>query len=128
MNTLAVVAVLAVTLATLAIGTVGFRISPHHVRLLRRLPRRCGPVLNASAISGEYLSAASFLGVAGLVLAPARRHALVPGRLDRRLPACCSSSSPRRCAGRGAYTLPDFAESRLDSLRRAHARSVHWSC
>ena len=30
--------------------------------------RSVGPVLNASAIGGEYLSAASFLGVAGLVL------------------------------------------------------------
>ncbi len=31
--------------------------------------RGVSPVLNASAISGEYLSAASFLGVAGLILA-----------------------------------------------------------
>ena len=30
--------------------------------------RRISPTLNAAAVSGEYLSAASFLGVAGLVV------------------------------------------------------------
>ena len=42
---------------------------PHHQRLLRRLAHGRARRLNASAIGGEYLSAASFLGVAGLVLA-----------------------------------------------------------
>ena len=31
--------------------------------------RQVQPALNAAAISGEYLSAASFLGIAGLVVA-----------------------------------------------------------
>ncbi|PRC60839.1 cation acetate symporter, partial [Mycobacterium sp. ITM-2017-0098] len=49
--------------------------------------RTVGSRWNAAAISGEYLSAASFLGVAGLI------------------------------AKYGAYTVPDFAEFRLGSVR-----------
>ena len=53
--------------ATLAIGTCGLRISRTTSDFFVA-SRTVRPRLNASAIGGEYLSAASFLGVAGLVL------------------------------------------------------------
>ena len=62
-----IVAIAAVTVATLAIGTWGLRISRTTSDFMVA-SRTVNPRLNASAISGEYLSAASFLGVAGLVL------------------------------------------------------------
>ena len=64
------VSLLAVTLvagATLAIGAFGLRVSRTTSDFFVA-SRRVGPFLNASAISGEYLSAASFLGIAGLVM------------------------------------------------------------
>ena len=59
--------------------------------------RRISPTVNAAAVSGEYLSAASFLGVAGLVVKDGRRRALVPGRLRRRLRRDAQRWSPPRC-------------------------------
>ena len=63
-----IVAVVLVTVATLAIGTWGLRFSRTTSDFFVA-SRTVRPALNASAIGGEYLSAASFLGVAGLVLA-----------------------------------------------------------
>jgi Na+(H+)/acetate symporter ActP len=71
---------------------------------------------NASAISGEYLSAASFMGVAGMVMS-AGYDALW-------YPVCYACgylflllfiAGPLRRFG--AYTIPDFAEGRFDSPR-----------
>ena len=62
-----IVAVSLVTIATLAIGTWGMRFSRTTSDFFVA-SRTVGPRLNASAIGGEYLSAASFLGVAGLLL------------------------------------------------------------
>ena len=107
----AVLAVLAVSLATLAVGAVGLRLS-RTTSDFYVASRAVGPALNASAISGEYLSAASFLGVAGLVLAARRRPALVPGRLDRRLPA---AAGLRR---RAAAPLPGLHAARLRRVPR----------
>ena len=73
-----VVAVALVTLATLLIGTWGLRFSRTTSDFFVA-SRTVRPTLNASAIGGEYLSAASFLGVAGLVDAVAGRVA-VPGQ------------------------------------------------
>ena len=63
-----VVAVTLVTIATLVIGTWGLRFSRTTSDFFVA-SRTVRPRLNASAIGGEYLSGASFLGVAGLVLA-----------------------------------------------------------
>ena len=63
-----VTAVVAVSLATLVIGAFGLRVS-RTTSDFYVASRSVRPLVNASAISGEYLSAASFLGVAGLVLA-----------------------------------------------------------
>ena len=69
---------------------------------------------NASAISGEYLSAASFMGVAGMVMAS--------GYDALWYPVCYACgylflllfiAGPLRRFG--AYTIPDFAEGRYDS-------------
>jgi len=69
---------------------------------------------NASAISGEYLSAASFMGVAGMVMAV--------GYDALWYPVCYACgylflllfiAGPLRRFG--AYTIPDFAEGRYDS-------------
>ena len=61
------VAVVLVTVATLAIGAYGLRFSRTTSDFFVA-SRTVRPGLNASAIGGEYLSAASFLGVAGLLL------------------------------------------------------------
>ena len=65
------VAVILVSIATLAIGTWGLRISRTTSDFFVA-SRTVRPRLNASAIGGEYLSAASFLGVAerSIPLAP----------------------------------------------------------
>ncbi len=69
---------------------------------------------NASAISGEYLSAASFMGIAGMVMAN--------GYDVLWYPVCYACgylflllfiAGPLRRFG--AYTIPDFAEGRFDS-------------
>ena len=64
---LAVVAVVAVTAATISIGALGVRVARSTSDFFVAA-RTVPPMWNASAISGEYLSAASFLGVAGLVM------------------------------------------------------------
>lgn len=60
-------AFLAVVLATAVIGFYGLRIS-RTTGDFYVASRTVPPWWNASAIGGEYLSAASFLGVAGLIL------------------------------------------------------------
>ncbi|MGH3372809.1 MAG: sodium:solute symporter family transporter, partial [Nocardioidaceae bacterium] len=65
---LGITAVALVSVATLAIGAYGWRFSRTTSDFFVA-SRSVRPTLNASAIGGEYLSAASFLGVAGLVLA-----------------------------------------------------------
>ena len=69
---------------------------------------------NASAISGEYLSAASFMGIAGMVM--------LSGYDALWYPVCYACgylflllfiAGPLRRFG--AYTIPDFAEGRFDS-------------
>jgi Na+(H+)/acetate symporter ActP len=77
--------------------------------------RAVRPVLNASAISGEYLSAASFLGIAGLILARGFDMLWYPvGWTAGYLMLLLFVAAPLRRSG--AYTLPDFAEFRVESL------------
>ncbi len=107
------VAVLAVTLATLAIGYWGLRFSRTTSDFFVA-SRSVRPGLNASAISGEYLSAASFLGIAGLVLSFGAEMLWYPiGWTAGYLVLLVLVAAPLRRSG--AYTLPDFAEARLDS-------------
>lgn len=81
--------------------------------------RTLGPATNAAAISGEYLSAASFLGVAGLVMRDGADALWYPvGFTAGYLALLLFVAAPLRRSG--AYTVPDFAELRLRSqpLRR----------
>jgi Na+(H+)/acetate symporter ActP len=74
---------------------------------------------NAAAISGEYLSAASFLGVAGTVLKDGVSSLWYPiGFTAGYLALMLFVAAPLRRSG--AYTLPDFVDARLESttLRR----------
>ncbi|GAA4363328.1 cation acetate symporter [Nocardioides caricicola] len=108
-----VVAVTLVTLATLGIGTWGLRFSRTTSDFFVA-SRTVRPRLNASAIGGEYLSAASFLGVAGLVLTFGADMLWYPvGWTAGYLVLLVLVAAPLRRSG--AYTLPDFAEARLGS-------------
>src|SRR5687768_1792361 len=69
---------------------------------------------NASAISGEYLSAASFMGVAGLVMRYGYDVLWYPvGYATGYLFLLLFIAGPLRRFG--AYTIPDFAEGRFGS-------------
>jgi cation/acetate symporter len=108
-----IVAITLVTVATLAIGTWGLRFSRTTSDFFVA-SRSVHPRLNASAIGGEYLSAASFLGVAGLVLLNGADMLWYPvGWTAGYLVLLVLVAAPLRRSG--AYTLPDFAEARLGS-------------
>ena len=69
---------------------------------------------NASAISGEYLSAASFMGVAGLIMKNGYDALWYPvGYAAGYLFLLLFIAGPLRRFG--AYTIPDFAEGRFHS-------------
>ncbi|GAA1514926.1 cation acetate symporter [Nocardioides humi] len=107
------VAVVLVTVATLAIGTWGLRFSRTTSDFFVA-SRTVRPGLNASAIGGEYLSAASFLGIAGLLLVGGADMLWYPvGWTAGYLVLLVFVAAPLRRSG--AYTLPDFAEARLGS-------------
>ena len=115
-----IVAVTLVTVATLAIGTWGLRFSRTTSDFMVA-SRTVGPRLNASAIGGEYLSAASFLGIAGLVLVRGTEMLWYPvGWTAGYLLLLVLVAAPLRRSG--AYTLSDFAEARL------HSRGVRALC
>ena len=107
-----------------AIGTWGLRFS--RTTATSTSPRaRSGPRCNASAIGGEYLSAASFLGIAGLVLAYGADMLWYPvGWTAGYLVLLVLVAAPLRRSG--AYTLPDFAEARLES-RPVRTSPRRWS-
>ncbi|KUM69985.1 cation acetate symporter [Streptomyces sp. ISL-22] len=109
----AVPAVALVVLATVLVGAFGLRIS-RTTSDFYVASRTVGPRLNAAAISGEYLSAASFLGIAGLVLVQGPEMLWYPvGYTAGYLVLLLFVAAPLRRSG--AYTLPDFAEARLSS-------------
>ncbi|MET1035522.1 MAG: cation acetate symporter [Arthrobacter sp.] len=105
------VAVALVVVATLAIGTWGLRFSRTTSDFMVA-SRTVHPRLNASAIGGEYLSAASFLGVAGLIVVSGQDALWFPiGYTAGYLMLLLFVAAPLRRSG--AYTLPDFAQIRL---------------
>ncbi|MEV6024970.1 cation acetate symporter [Streptomyces sp. NPDC052036] len=109
----AVPAVALVVLATVLVGAFGLRVS-RTTSDFYVASRTVGPRLNAAAISGEYLSAASFLGIAGLVLVQGPDMLWYPvGYTAGYLVLLLFVAAPLRRSG--AYTLPDFAEARLAS-------------
>lgn len=118
MQLASVLAIAAVCLATVLVGSIGLRMSratsDFYVASRAITPRR-----NAGAIAGEYLSAASFLGVAGLIWQSGIDILWLPiGFTVGYLVLLMLVAAPLRRSG--AYTVSDFAELRLESrpLRR----------
>ncbi|QHE67964.1 sodium/solute symporter [Rhodococcus sp. WAY2] len=105
----------AAAVATVAIGIYGVRLARTTSDFLVA-SRSVGPRWNAAAISGEYLSAASFLGVAGLIAKYGADALWYPiGFTAGYLGLLLFVAAPLRRSG--AYTVPDFAEFRLGSAR-----------
>ena len=116
---IALAAIVAVTGATVGLGLYGVRV----VRTTSDLfvaSRAVTPWWNAAAISGEYLSAASFLGIAGLQMKLGSGALWLPlGFTAGYLALLLFVAAPLRRLG--AYTISDFAESRLGSAAAADA-------
>jgi cation/acetate symporter len=112
---LALAAIIVVTLITMIVGALGIRVArtpDDFMVAARAVPS----VRNAAAISGEYLSAASFLGVAGLILKDGLGMLWYPvGYAAGYLMLLLLVAAPLRRFG--AYTIPDFAEGRLGEPR-----------
>src|SRR3954468_1780578 len=110
---LSVGSLVGIAVATIVVGVYGTRV----VRTTSDIftaSRAVGPFLNASAISGEYLSAASFLGVAGMVMSFGFDALWYPaGYAAGYLFLLLFVAAPLRRFG--AYTIPDFAEGRFES-------------
>ena len=115
----AVGAIAFVTLLTIVVGARGIRVArtpDDFMVAARQVP----PGLNAAAISGEYLSAASFLGIAGLIVSQGLGSLWYSvGYTAGYLVLLLLVAAPLRRFG--AYTIPDFADGRLGSrgLRQA---------
>ncbi|MEV4754073.1 cation acetate symporter [Micromonospora sp. NPDC049559] len=114
-NPFTIPTVVAVTLITVAIGFYGLRLARTTSDFLVA-SRMVSPTWNAAAIGGEYLSAASFLGIAGLVLKDGVDVLWYPvGFAAGYLALLLFVAAPLRRSG--AFTLPDFCELRLGSRR-----------
>ncbi|WP_328605634.1 cation acetate symporter [Amycolatopsis sp. NBC_00345] len=114
LNPWALTGVVLVALATYYLGHRSSRsaTTTHDFLVARRTVRSRR---NAAAISGEYLSAASFLGVAGIVLKEGVDATWYPiGFTAGYLALMLFVAAPLRRSG--AYTLPDFVEARLGSI------------
>jgi len=113
MSDAAVSAIAFVTLLTIMVGARGIRVArtpDDFMVAARQVP----PALNAAAISGEYLSAASFLGIAGLVVSQGLGALWYSvGYTGGYLVLLLLVAAPLRRFG--AYTIPDFAAGRLGS-------------
>jgi cation/acetate symporter len=108
-------AIVAVTLATVIIGFYGLKLARTTSDFLVA-SRMVSPTWNAAAIGGEYLSAASFLGVAGLILKYGVEMIWYPvGFAAGYLALLLFVAAPLRRSG--AFTLPDFCQVRLGSPR-----------
>lgn len=105
--------VILVTVATIILGIVATKRAQSASDFFVA-GRQVSVGMNASAISGEYLSAASFMGVAGLVLKNGYDALWYPvGYAAGYLLLLLFIAGPLRRFG--AYTIPDFAEGRFDS-------------
>src|ERR1051326_8550641 len=111
----AVVGLLAMLVATVSVGMFARRFARTTSDFLVAA-RAVRPAANAAAISGEYLSAASFLGIAGLVMKFGYDVLWYPvGYAAGYLVLLVFIAGPLRRFG--AYPIPDFAEGRFNSPR-----------
>ena len=105
--------VIAMILATVVVGVIATRKASTAADFYVA-SRSVGVVMNASAISGEYLSAASFMGIAGLVMKNGYDALWYPvGYAAGYLLLLLFIAGPLRRFG--AFTIPDFAQGRFDS-------------
>ncbi|HEY9418353.1 MAG TPA: cation acetate symporter [Pseudonocardia sp.] len=112
-SVLALAAIAVVALSSLVIGLFGVRFARNTSDFLQA-SRTTPTAVNASAISGEYLSAASFLGVAGLILKDGPDALWYPvGFTAGYLALLLFVAAPFRRSG--AYSVPDFVDFRLRS-------------
>ena len=122
MDSAAALAVALVSAATIVVGALSLRLS-RTTDDFYVASRTVTPLWNASAIGGEYLSAASYLGIAGLILAFGVDMLWYPiGYTAGYLALLVLVAAPLRRSG--AYTLPDFAEGRLRSRQVRRASSI----
>src|SRR4051794_8388720 len=116
------ITMVALTLLIASLVGVSVRTRPAHASDLYTASREVSPWWNASAVSGEYISAAAFLGMAGLVLAYGADMLWLPiGAAAGHVLLLALVTAPLRRSG--AYTLSDFAAWRLGSVRVRHAVS-----
>jgi cation/acetate symporter len=109
----AVAGLLAMLVVTVAVGVFARRFARTTSDFLVAA-RAVPPAANAAAISGEYLSAASFLGIAGLIMKFGYDVLWYPvGYAAGYLVLLVFIAGPLRRFG--AYTIPDFAEGRFGS-------------
>lgn len=121
-QTLAGGSVLVVCLITLGLSMFALRLS-RRTSDFYVAGRVVSPARNAAAIGGEYLSAASFLGVAGLIYDTGVDALWYPiGYTVGYVVLLALVAAPLRRSG--AYTLPDFAEARLESRGVRHLCSL----
>jgi Na+(H+)/acetate symporter ActP len=112
---IAILAVAGVTFGTVGLGAWGVRFARTTSDLLVA-SRAVTPWWNAAAISGEYLSAASFLGIAGLEMKLGAGALWQPlGFTAGYLALLLFVAAPLRRFG--SYTIPDFVQARLRSTR-----------
>jgi cation/acetate symporter len=105
--------VIAITAATIGLGIAATRASKTASDFFVA-GRSVNAFWNASAISGEYLSAASFMGIAGMLMKNGYDALWYPvGYATGYLFLLLFIAGPLRRFG--AYTIPDFAEGRFDS-------------
>jgi len=117
---LAAIALLVV--AVILLGFAGLRISRTTSDFFVA-SRSVRPMWNAAAISGEYLSAGTFLGLAGLVLLSGSDGFWFPiGYAAGYLLVLLFVAAPLRRSG--AYTIPDFIEARLESMTARRVTSI----
>jgi cation/acetate symporter len=115
-------AIAAVILLTVGVGARGIRIA-HTPADFMVAAREVSPSVNAAAISGEYLSAASFIGIAGLIFAQGLGSLWYSvGYAAGYLVLLLLVAAPLRRFG--AYTIPDFAGGRLHSAKLRQASTV----
>lgn len=113
-----------VTVSTLVVGSLGIRYAKTTANFFVA-SRSVHPAWNAFAICGEYMSAGSYLGLAALVVVFGADMLWLPvGWTAGYLLLLLFVAAPLRRFG--AYTIPEFAEDRLDSanIRRLAAAFV----
>lgn len=107
------IAVLAVTVMTLGLGTLGMRFARTTSNFFVA-SRSVHPVWNAFAVSGEAMSAASYLGLPALVMVFGvdLLWALIGWTVGFLMLSLFIAAPVRRF---GSYTIPEFIEGRLDA-------------